>query len=92
MAYDYTTERRVVFTEAGVNSVLMARDFVTRALALSGAVMAGKVVEHANDVGIADSWGRMACVDYLVERGEIRCVNDSEHVAWQNRVFVSNRS
>jgi hypothetical protein len=90
MVYDYTTERKVIFTDAGLDAVMRVRDFVLRALELHGAVTAGRAMKEASGP-IANSWEMMACVDYLVERGEVRCVNEGPHTAWQNRVLVSNR-
>jgi hypothetical protein len=42
---------------------------------------------EAISVVTGDSWTMLACLDYLVENGEIREITGSA-VAGQNRVFV----
>jgi hypothetical protein len=41
--------------------------------------------------GIGDSWQRIACVDRLVELGEIREITNPNEVAGQHRIFVDTR-
>ena len=81
--YDYQAERPEIFTEAGQRDFLKVRDNVQRLLDIAGAVKMGKAIEVIS----GDSWLQLACVDRLVELGEIREVTD-EDVAGQDRVFV----
>lgn len=83
--YDYQNERPHVFTDAGQRQFLQVRDFCRRALEFSEAVSAGKLMSAA---GSGDSWKMMACVDRLVELGEIREVGKAGN-AWQARIFTA---
>lgn len=82
MSYSYQAERPRLFTEEGQEMLLKVRDNVQRLLKTAGAFMSG----HAwRGVG-GDTWLMLACLDRLVERGEIIEVTDSR--AWgQARVF-----
>ena len=84
MSYDYTNERNFVFTEAGMKMFIACRDNVRELLAKSGAVREQEI--HRGLSG--DSWRMLACVDYLVERGEIKRVYDLG--PRQHNVYVSN--
>lgn len=85
MSYSYQVERPHVFTEEGQVKFLAVRDFAAKAFNYAGAVTAGKLV---NAYGSGDSWQALACVDRLVEIGEIREVTVPGSVCGQNRVFV----
>ena len=85
MSYDYTNERKFVFTEVGIVTLLKIRDRVQKLLLASGAVREQEI--HSAMSG--DSWQLLACVDYLVERGEIRRVH-AEGVR-QHNVYISNQ-
>lgn len=82
--YNYQTERSKIFTEDGQILFINIRDKVKRLLKESGAFKMGNAI--AGNSG--DSWEMLACVDRLVELGEIREVHQSK-VAGQDRVFVS---
>lgn len=88
MSYNYQTERKFVFTDEGQRAFLKIRDFCQHQLKEAGAVQAGKAMSAG---GSGDSWSIMACVDRLVELGELREVTDPTKCAWQHRVFVSSR-
>lgn len=83
MSYDYATERPALFTESGQVMFLQIRDNAARLIAAAGAV---RVQELIRDVG-GDSWMMLACVDRLVELGELREVT-SPGCAGQDRVLV----
>lgn len=83
--YVYEEEKRHIFTEEGQKSFLKIRDHVQSCLKMSGAVTMG----HAM-IGSGDSWVLMACVDRLVELGEMREI-PQERCAGQHRVFVPAR-
>jgi hypothetical protein len=80
MSYDYAVQRKDVFTERGVEILLQVRDDANRLLEASGAFLAAYVMKSG------DSWVILACLDYMVERGEIREI--TKDVWAQNRVFV----
>lgn len=81
--YIYEDERHKLFTESGVKMLLRVRNSVDEKLKHAGAVRSGEAIS----VVTGDSWTMLACLDYLVENGEIREITGSA-VAGQNRVFV----
>jgi len=82
--YNYQTERAKIFTEEGQETFLKIRDKVKLLLKQSGAVM----LQNAISGVTGDSWMHLACVDRLVELGEIREIT-KDNVAGQHRVFVA---
>lgn len=85
MMYSYQAMRSTVFTEEGQKRFLLIRDTAQKPLAQSGAVMSGKLL-----VGGGDVWKMMACIDRLVELGELREI-PQERCAGQHRIFVSGK-
>lgn len=85
MPYDYATERPKIFTEDGQTMFLKIRDNAKRLLGEAGAVRCQELVGGCS----GDSWQMLACVDRLVELGELREVTVRERVAGQHRVFVA---
>jgi len=83
MSYNYKDEKTAVFTDAGQRMFLRVRDFAAKALALAGAVRCQELMGAA---GGGDSWTMLACVDRLVELGELREIR--QECAGQHRVFV----
>jgi hypothetical protein len=77
MSYDYKQQRQRIFTEEG------HRDKTH--LKVAGAA---RMQEIMNGSGGGDTWDMLACVDRLVELGEIREVTMNGDVAGQDRVFV----
>ena len=62
------------------------RDEAKRLLKLAGAVTCDKLMAAA---GSGCSWDMLACVDRLVELGELRRVTPVGSVSTQSEVFVS---
>jgi hypothetical protein len=89
--YSYEIEKPNVFTERGQRLFLGIRDQVHRLLDLSGAVRMQEAMALPPGIGAASSWEMLACVDRLVELGEIREVT-SGNVAGQDRVFVAKET
>lgn len=83
MSYNYQTQRAVIFTEEGQRAFLTIRDKAQELLALSGAVMSSKLIMCC----VGDAWNALACIDRLVELGELREITGDD-VAGQHRVFV----
>lgn len=84
MAYSYSTQRQQVFTETGTRMLLEIRDLARAALRTTGAVQMSRLFVSG------DSWDSLACVDYMLEREELREITGPE-VAGQDRVFVCGR-
>jgi len=70
MSYDYQTERASIFTEEGTQTLLKIRDNVSKLLNIAGAF---RHAEATKGVG-GDTFLQCACIDYLVELGEIVCL------------------
>lgn len=87
MIYNYQTERAAIFTEDGQRMFLSIRDRVSRLLKMAGAFSLSSAI--TGETG--SSWQMMACVDRLVELGEIREVTVPGEVWGQHRVFVDAR-
>ena len=84
--YEYAKERETIFTEQGHRLFLEIRDKIQDLLAKSGSVKMGNAIAGCT----GDSWQMMACVDRLVELGEI-CEVTQPNTPGQHRVFVSSR-
>lgn len=83
--YDYQTEKHYLFTEDGSRNFLKVRDRVQICLKECGAV---RMQEAIRVIGGGD-WSRMACMDRLVELGEIIELKIEGYVPGQYRTFVS---
>ena len=81
--YEYGNQRARVFTEEGQVMFLKIRDKTRDLLDISGAARSGKMISGVT----GDAWDMLACVDRLVELGEIRELTGPD-VAGQDRVFV----
>ena len=64
--YDYQVERPKLFTEEGQVWLLAVRDEVAQLLAKTGALRGDKL-----QLRRGDSWATLACLDRLVELGEL---------------------
>lgn len=84
--YRYENEKPKLFTEDGQIDFLKIRDTANSLLDVAGAF---KLFSACKNVS-GDSWFMMACVDRLVELGEIREITQN-NVAGQDRVFVRAR-
>jgi hypothetical protein len=82
--YRYEELRPTVLTDAGQRRFLRVRDFVHKTLATAGAVRMQEAMSAATG---GDSWEQIACVDRMVELGEIREIPQTS-VCGQHRVFV----
>lgn len=82
--YVYDEHKKWVLTDDGQRQLLRIRDRVYALLETSGAFQMGNAIcEEAGDV-----WEMMACVDRIVELGEIREVSEPR-CAGQHRLFIS---
>jgi len=90
--YNYPQQRHQIFTESGQRLFLAIRDQVHGLIAQSGAVTMGKATSLPRGISTANSWDLMACVDRLVELGEILEVLQRAPACGQDRVFVGRKS
>ena len=74
--YQYTKELERLFTDEGQRTFLLIRDRVQRLLQQAGACTMGKAIYGST----GDTWLMMACVERLVELGEIEEVTQEQHL------------
>jgi hypothetical protein len=84
MPYEYAGYRPYIFTEDGQVTFLKIRDTAERLLKEAGAVRCLELISGVT----GDSWYMLACVDRLVELGEIREVEQVGRVMGQYRIFT----
>lgn len=82
--YDYRIQRENLFTDDGQRMFLRVRDHVNALLKESGAVRMDKAMRGA---GGGDTWDQLACVDRMVELGELWEV-PQDNPAGQHRIFT----
>lgn len=70
MSYQYAEHRDRIFTESGQRMFLAVRDAAEELLSRAGAFTVAALINSSRAGG--DSWLMLACVDRLVELGEIR--------------------
>lgn len=85
--YKYSDVKGRLFSDEGQRMFLKVRDFVQDALKKAGAI---RMQEAIGAAGGGDSWTMLACVDRMVELGELREVTTG-NVAGQHRVFVATK-
>lgn len=84
MSYSYAEEKDKLFTDDGQRKFLMVRDRVHKLLEQTGAVRMDEAIRGFT----GDSWFLLACVDRMVEIGELREITHAG-VPQQYRVFVA---
>ena len=85
MGYRYEDLRESLFTDDGQRMFLAIRDRAKMLLREAGAFRLDNVIEKQT----GDSWMMLACVDRLVELGEIvECQHPNNRV-FQNRIFTN---
>jgi hypothetical protein len=85
--YKYEENNKFLFTDKGQRDFVKVRDSAFRLLKISGAFTTMAPFETAGEVFL-DSWEMLACIDRMVEIGDIREVTDRSKVSAQDRVFV----
>lgn len=82
--YNYQEEKKDLLTEDGIKTLLKIRDRVKHLLNEAGAFR----MEHAFKGASGSTWTMMACIDFMVEQGEISECKHSNINAGQNRIFT----
>jgi hypothetical protein len=85
MAYDYKTQRANVFTEDGQVMFLKIRDTTKELIKKAGVARSDKMMAGCT----GDVWNMLACIDRLVELGDVHEIPNSMSGAGQHRVFIS---
>lgn len=83
MSYDYKTIKPTLFTDNGQRMFLKIRDRVHGLLKQAGAVRMTEAI--AGNTGSV--WDMLACVDRMVELGEIVEITPKDAVG-QSRIFI----
>lgn len=83
MGYSYVDRRPFVFTEEGQVMFLKIRDRAKELIALAGACRCDKLIA----VTSGEVWNMLACIDRLVELGELAEVTTAG--AGQDRIYSS---
>ena len=81
--YNYEVQKSFLFTDEGQRMFLKVRDYVGYLLEEAGAFKMIRAWENVT----GGSWDMLACVDRLVELGEILEVK-KENTAGQDRIFI----
>ncbi len=87
MSYSYRAEREFVFSEEGQELFLNIRDQTHRLTKAAGAV----TLEAAIRGFSGDTFQMMACVDRLVEIGELKEVQHNDPSVSQSRIFFRSK-
>ena len=82
--YIYADLKPELFTNKGQRQLIKIRDHVRDLLSRAGAVRMREAISVAN----GDSWTALACIDRMVELGELREVPRNSP-ATQHRIFVA---
>jgi len=82
--YKYQTQKQNIFTEEGQVMFIGIRDNVKKLIEKAGAVSFGAAIRNVT----GDTWDMLACIDRLVELGEIREIT-KDNVRGQDRIFIS---
>ena len=86
MSYDYKTQKQFVFTDEGQKMLLKFRDQAREHIERSGAVCYAAITAGTG----GGSWDILACVDRLVELGDLRRITPELSYAG-DEVYVSNK-
>lgn len=84
--YDYNTQKKNIFTVDGQNLLVKIRSNVAKLLLASGAF---RMVFAFRDLGTYVAWDALACIDFMVEMGEIRMVHGDGN---QHSIFIGRNS
>ena len=84
--YHYEEQKHSLFTDKGQRLFIAVRDSIKQKIKISGAITMMKAMELPEGIGAISGWELMACVDRMVELGELRELPTTGPA--QNRVFV----
>ncbi len=82
--YDYNSERKFIFTEEGQDTLQKIRSNISKNIKNAGCIRMTEAIHGTS----GEMWSIMACVDFLVEKGEILEVKQAARPAGQHRIFI----
>jgi len=85
--YEYKNHKSEILKEENQKDFLKVRDNVDRLLSISSVFIMADAIKGIT----GDNWTQMACVDRILELGEIVEIPTESSVSAQNRVFVRGR-
>lgn len=85
--YNYEEQKPTLLTDSGQRNFLKVRDGVQKTLKIAGAIRMQEAMQFS---GCCSSWEQLACVDRMVELGELREIKQ-QYCAGQHRIFVDAR-
>lgn len=85
--YNYESEKPWLFTDQGQRSFLKVRDWCKQTLKTAGAFRAQEAMSQVP--GASSNWEQLACLDRLVELGEVKRATPVGTVSTQYEIFVS---
>jgi hypothetical protein len=85
MSYNYQTQKPNIFTEDGVKMLTKIRDEAKRLIKISSVVQSDKLIKATS----GDTWTMMACMDYLIECGDLLEIPNTLSKAGQHRIFTN---
>ena len=83
MSYDYEIEKRKLFTEDGLKEYTKMRDQIKRILDDTGAF----AFYGLKNTG--DAWFTQACLDYMIQQGELVCLRGEQSAWLQFQVYAT---
>lgn len=83
--YNYQKEKEKIFTEQGQEMFIKIRDKAKALLTVAGSFRMDAVMSVAS----GDTWMMLACVDRMIELGELNEVTKGQNVAGQHRIFTA---
>lgn len=89
IGYSYSSQKENLFNEKGQVAFMRVRDRVKELLDKGKAFRVDSLLQHSWGMHV-DDWDLLACLDRMVELGEITECRYGE-CAGQHRVFMANR-
>lgn len=85
--YNYNEQKAKLFTTEGVKMLMQISANAKRLTDIAGCATIEKVISCAS----GDTWTMLACIDYLIEIGELRKVHQALSCLSQYEIVASNK-
>ena len=85
--YNYENEKQNIFTDEGQRMFLQIREHIREIVDQYEVITMNKAM--SGSTGGGSSWTMMACVDRMVELGELEEVEQCGYVAGQHKIYRS---
>jgi hypothetical protein len=84
MPYSYETEKTKILTMEGQKLLQRIRAKAQTCLETAGCARMQEIIRD----NVGDSWLMCACVDFMVEMGELEEIEQRRPVRYQSRIFI----